>query len=195
MRIVIDPGHGYKKGNPTGARALSLVEDTVIFSDDPQFLGMTQRLGNLLRAAGHETVYTRVNDNFVALSERVRLAKLADADLFISLHCNAAGSQSARGFEVFAAKGDARSLHVARIIENSVRLYNGTQFPSRGVKWDNEGAHRSLYVLQKLKGVMPAVLLECGFLTNPQDAKLLGNRHFRQSLANGIAQAVIRYAK
>jgi N-acetylmuramoyl-L-alanine amidase len=96
--VVLDPGHG---GDDHGAEgAADLLEKDVV-------LDVAERLATHLRAAGLEVVKTRGDDRFVPLEERTRIANGADADLFISIHANAAPMRGARGIETFFASPEA----------------------------------------------------------------------------------------
>jgi len=180
MKVALDAGHGARGGRSfTGARANGLVEDELA-------LDFVRRVGHHLRKAGHETVYTRSDRNLVSLSLRGRIACEAECDAFLSFHCNA-GPQQANGVEAFVARGDERSKALARTLVDTVAQCG---MNSRGVKWDCRSQHRRLRVLQDTYRTMPAVLLELGFLTNPDDASLLKNRFFRESISRSIADAL-----
>ena len=93
-RIVIDPGHG---GKDSGACNQSLGQQ-----EKELALDVAHRLTRLLEALGYEVVLTRSKDRYLPLAERTRVANRARADLFISLHFNAAASSAAAGLETFA---------------------------------------------------------------------------------------------
>ena len=178
MKAALDAGHG----SNTGAQANGLIEDEVA-------LDMVARIGHHLRAAGHKTVITRPGAELVGISTRTIAAKLAAADVFLSIHCNA-GPPSAEGCEAFVAAPDKRSVGLAmRLLGAAV---HGSGMHSRGVKPDNQSQHSSLGVLRGTYKQMPAVLLELGFLTNKADAKLLKDPFVREAVAKEIAGVLAR---
>ncbi len=123
-RIAIDPGHGGKDPGAIGPEG-SLEKDIN--------LRMALDLADSLREAyGYEVLLTRMDDSFVPLEERARLANKHHADLFISLHCNASSSPRRKGFEVYFLSERASDSHadaVARL-ENAVLALEGKELPT-----------------------------------------------------------------
>ncbi|MGQ9533407.1 MAG: N-acetylmuramoyl-L-alanine amidase [Desulfotomaculales bacterium] len=171
--IVLDPGHG---GPDPGAAAHGLREADLTLA---LALACARHLASV-RAAVR---LTRTADRDVSLAARVAAAN-PRADLFLSLHCNAARAPEARGFESYvhpAAGPCTRALR--RLIHTACAAYlAGHGVPDRGMK------QADLYVLRKT--VCPAVLLECLFVTNPEDAQLLADPEWRAALGREIARAV-----
>jgi N-acetylmuramoyl-L-alanine amidase len=180
MKVALDAGHGARPGRPhTGAAANNLIEDVIA-------LDLVKRIGHHLRAAGHETIYTRAGETLVPLAQRTRIAKANRCEMFLSIHCNA-GPSSAGGVEAFVTEGDEKSLNIAKgLVSKIVKL----GLADRGVKWDNHSQHPRLAVLRGTYRQMPAILLEVGFLTNSHDAALLQDARWREQLAISIAIAV-----
>lgn len=180
MKAALDAGHGAHRGRTfTGARANGLVEDELA-------LDFVRRIGHHLRIAGHQTVYTRPDARLVPLSSRGRTALETGCDVFLSIHCNA-GPAQANGVEAFVARTDTRSRALAQALADAV---SRCRMNSRGVKWDSQSQHRRLRVLRDTYREMPAVLLELGFLTNADDASLLKDRYFRESVSISIAHVL-----
>lgn len=179
-RICLDAGHGYKRKLATGAAANHLIEDDLAFD-------FCTRIGHHLRAAGHETVLTRPTDAYVELKPRAKLARAEKCDLFVSIHCNAAGSPNANGAEVLIARQDPLSMGVASRVLSAICQEGMNR---RGVKLDNRGAHKSLYVLQNTYSQMRAILIEVGFLTNKEDAAKLADKYWRERVSKSIAKAL-----
>jgi N-acetylmuramoyl-L-alanine amidase len=124
-------------------------------------------------------VMTRSDDRFVTLDRRVEIANSHGDAVFMCIHFNAGRRIGARGIETFHAASSEASL-AGRIQRNLMRTTTG----------DNRGVKRaSFYVLRKTK--IRAVLAECGFLTNPQDAALAQSSAYRQRLADEIALAIV----
>ncbi len=182
MRICLDAGHGTKQGIHTGARGNGIVEDQWCQS----FCG---RLGHYLRANGAEVVFTRLNSNIVNLKDRPKIAKRNKCDVFLSIHLNAAGSSQAHGCEAFVVPGDGRSQRLAAKL-CTVMFSAGMHF--RGVKPDNASQYKSLAVLRDTYSVMPAVLLEVGFVSNAADAARLKDARWVEDLACEMAKVLVK---
>jgi len=123
-RIVIDPGHGGKDPGAVGAHG---VEEKAIN------LMVAQELADALRETqGYEVLLTRMDDTFIPLEERARLANKYNADLFVSLHCNASLSPKLKGFEIYFLSETASDPHadaVARL-ENAPLALEGKSAPT-----------------------------------------------------------------
>ena len=170
--VVIDPGHG---GHDLGGIPGQKVQEKVVALD------VAKRVRSLLVKAGYRTVMTRTTDIFVPLADRVAIARSNPGAIFVSIHFNAAPRVGARGIETFYATSTSRPVAVA--IQSQLIAVGRTE--NRGVK------HAEFYVLRR--NALRATLAECGFLTNPDDAKLAVKSSYRQRLAEAIAKGVIRY--
>lgn len=150
IKIFIDPGHG---GIDSGA-----VNGTRLEKDDN--LKMSIAVGDRLISNGFKVAYSRTDDKFVSLQDRVKMANDFGADLFLSFHRNAYIRNSANGVEFWISSGCLRNTidWANTIYSNVVSTYAQTQ---RGIKSGN------LYVCKNTN--MPAVLLEIGFITNDID--------------------------
>jgi len=127
-------------------------------------------------------VMTRSTDDFVTLSQRVAISNAQKNAIFVSVHYNSAPRRGACGIETF---GNSAGLPLARRIQRNVmKTTNGDD---RGVK------QRGFYVLRKNR--KPAVLVECGFLTNPEDANRARSAAYRDKLAAQIARAILEYRR
>ena len=173
IRLVIDPGHG---GEDPGAvdAATGLREADV-----------TLRIAHVLKAIldthpEFEAALTREADRTVTLQERTDIANARDAHL-VSIHCNAAGDPQARGAEVWCFAetdpdgGESAGHRIARAIQERLVALG---LHDRGVKviydrGSREYVARRLWVLWKTR--RPSVLVECAFISNPEEARLLGD--------------------
>ena len=178
--IALDAGHGYKRRMASGARGHDLIEDDLA-------LTLAHKIKWYLTEAGVPALITRPTDAYVTLKDRVKLAKKAKATAFVSLHFNAAGSAQANGLEAFVVRNDYRSHAVANELLLSLGFLGMTQ---RGVKWDSQSQHNSLYVLRNTYSRMYAVLLEVGFLTNAADAAILKDAGRFEQIAAALAGAL-----
>src|SRR5205809_3386770 len=167
--VVIDAGHGgFDRGGIPGQR----------IPEKEMTLDVAQRLKTLLAASGYRVVMTRDSDVFVPLPTRVAIANSYSNAIFVCIHFNSAKRAGADGIETYFYSRD--SLSLASAIHYFVA--GGAPSPNRGVR------RRGYYVLRKTS--VPAVLVECGFLTNPTEATYAENASYRHKLAEEIAAGV-----
>jgi N-acetylmuramoyl-L-alanine amidase len=200
--VAIDPGHGggdvgaigrIPAGTVTGLPSRG-AQGGKLYEKDVN-LDIARRLNDILVARGYPTLMTRTIDKGAGdapyrteradLRKRVAMANAAGADLFISIHANAAPARF-HGTETyrFYATGTAGRL-LARSIHQEVVFRNG--LADRGVKT------AGFYVLKYTS--MPAVLLETGFVTNRNEAQLLAQPEFRARIAEGLGAGIDRYVR
>ena len=172
--VVIDAGHGgFDRG---GIRANIIPEKGVA-------LDVARRLRTYLADAGLRTIMTRSQDTFVTLDRRVAIANGQRRAIFVSIHFNSAPRRGADGIETFY--GSPRAKKLASLIQ---------RYAMKTTSGENRGIKRAqFYVLRRSR--IPAVLIECGFLTNPQDAKRASRPAWRDQLARQIARAIIEYRR
>jgi N-acetylmuramoyl-L-alanine amidase len=167
--VVIDAGHGgYDRGGVPGQRV----------AEKTMNLDVAQRVRALLQASGYRTVMTRDSDVFVPLGTRVAIANSYRNGIFVCIHFNSARRSGANGIETYFYSRE--SLTLASAIH--YRVAGAVPSANRGVR------RRGYYVLRKTR--IPAVLVECGFLTNPSEARNVQNSAYRQKLAEQIAAGV-----
>ncbi len=169
ITVVIDAGHGgHDRGGIPGQRV----------AEKDMNLDVALRLRNVLSARGYRVIMTRSSDVFVPLAGRVAIANSYRNAVFVCIHFNATGRRGASGIETYFYSRD--SLPLASAIHHYVA--GGAPSENRGVR------RRGYYVLRKTN--IPAVLVECGFLTNPTEAAYAQNASYRQKLAEEIAAGV-----
>jgi len=167
--VVIDAGHGgHDRGGIPGQR----------IAEKDMTLDVAQRLRNVLSASGYRVVMTRDSDVFVPLPTRVAIANSYRNAIFVCIHFNATQRRGAGGIETYFFSRD--SLPLASAIHSYV--VGGAPSSNRGVR------RRGFYVLRKTN--IPAVLVECGFLTNPTEAAYAQTVSYREKLAEEIAAGV-----
>ena len=172
MKVFLNPGHA-PEGNPDpGACGYGLRECDVAKS-------VADLVAGYLAAAGVEVVGSLQSDS---LHEVVSASNRADADVFISIHCNACNG-SANGTEVWHYYGSGEGEKLADCIQNQIVDALGTV--DRGVKGAKPGVN-GLYVLNNTDAV--AVLVELAFIDNESDAALLRDRQdeFARAIARGV---------
>ena len=197
--IVIDPGHG---GSNTGTHSVLDGRFEKEFT-----LDWALQLKPLLESNGWTVLLTRTNDEFVANTDRVTFADAHHADLYLSLHFNSTANrgEETRGVETYC-------LTPTGMPSSLIRGYNdfwSDQYPNNNLDNENlllavrlhaavlrttgmedRGVQRARFI-----GVLdgehcPAVLIEGGYLSNPEEAKLIESPEFRQKLAEAIAAAL-----
>ena len=147
------------------------------------YLQVALKVGDLLKKKGIQVSYTHSDDTYRGLSERPALARLLNAALFVSIHCNSFGDSSVNGTETYyytASEDDNKSEeeHIANLIQS--KLVAALGLPDRGVK-KHEWA-----VLTRCE--MPAILTEIAFLSNPAQEQLLKEQSYRDKVAGAIAK-------
>lgn len=213
-RIALDPGHG---GDDRGAKGpKGLTEKEAAFA-------IAQDLQKSLLAAGFEVVLTRPDEAFVPLWDRARKANEARADLFLSLHLNAARARGAKGSEVYflsLGQGDADAAAVAALENAGSGPEPGQESVVEGIlddlaqkaylKDSERLAVAILGQLNRLGGIkqrgvkqapfavlrgaaMPAVLVESAFISNPKEEAKLKDPAFRTRVAEAITRGVERF--
>jgi len=180
--VVLDPGHG---GSDWGAIGPTGVSEKSVS------LAVSLKAQRLLTGAGYRVVMTRTTDVDVAapgvpdaaeLQARVNKAP-PNAELFISVHCNAFSNGNANGMETYHAPNAVKGSRLARLLNEELARLGGLN--NRGVK-----AAR-FYVMTHSQ--CPASLIELGFITNPREEQLLASGDYQQKLAQAITNAVNRY--
>jgi N-acetylmuramoyl-L-alanine amidase len=176
MKVCVDAGHGGRDPGAIGNDPFRLTESEVT-------LQISLLLEEELEQRRHRVVMTRRIDRTVGLLSRARFANRLKADLFVSIHANAAASASAQGMEVyhFPASSPGRRA-AAAVLEAMITALPDHR--SRGVKEAN------FTVLRET--AMPAVLIETEFMTHPRQlqflASLAGQEVLSEAIADGIDQ-------
>ena len=171
MKLCIDAGHGGSDPGGVGRDPFLLAEKTLT-------LNLARLVEAELTRRGHRVVMTRRRDRTLGLSARAAFANRLAADVFVSIHTNAAPKPDVEGMEVFHFPGS----RPGRTLAQSVLVRMLETFPAhrnRGVKSAN------FVVLRETR--MPAILVECEFLTNPRQLRFLGRRANQVRLARAIA--------
>jgi N-acetylmuramoyl-L-alanine amidase len=193
--VLIDPGHGGSDGGSSSSRG-DREKDVA--------LQLAQRLRAYLleRAPDLDVRLTREDDRYVSNEERRSMANDWRADVFVSLHCNGWFDKERRGFSVSTWEipavnrywslptGAVRIGSITRdtdLLANAIllKMDAALTLPNRG------RADADLDVLEGL--TMPAVLIECGYLTNTDDRKLLVSDNFQEKTAQAITEGMMEF--
>lgn len=168
--VTIDPGHG---GADWGATDGIKEKDAV--------LAISLKVAEILRVHGVRAVLTRNGDYFVPLDDRVKISEQNRSQLFVSIHANYLNRPEARGIETWIAP--SRDSRLAVLIQSSIVRRLGAV--DRGVK--------SARFLVLRKSVVPAVLVETGFISNQIECTLLKTPEYRYRMADAIARGILEY--
>ena len=180
--VILDPGHG---GPDPGAVAR---DDT---KEADLSLEYSKEIGSLLGTLSREiqVVYTHMGSG-ASLSGRVKMSNDLGAAIFVSVHCNAAETTEAHGFEVFTSRGQTGADRVATMIYKLVQHELPDQFRPR-VDWTDGDPDReaNFYVLRNTRA--RAVLIELGFITNDHDRALLKTESIRRRWCEAVTRAIL----
>ena len=224
--IVIDPGHGGKDSGTMGTKRFKIYEKHVALS-------VSLKLGKYIAEAFPDVniIYTRDSDVFLELNERTEIANNANADLFISIHCDGFTNSKPSGASVFVmgmsklkANMDVAMRENAAIYleDNYQQKYEGfdpkspesyivfslmqntylnqslkiaeeveSQFSTRANRKSRGVKQAPFYVISRTN--MPSILIECGFLTNPQEEEFLHSDLGQDYIASAIFRAFRSY--
>ncbi|MCX6873981.1 MAG: N-acetylmuramoyl-L-alanine amidase [Verrucomicrobia bacterium] len=169
--VVIDPGHG---GHDKGGQWGQVYEKHLA-------LDTATRLESQLRQKGFRTVMTRRSDYFISLPQRVSIANRYRNAIFVAVHYNYTWKPDVNGLETYY--NTPQSEQLARCVHAC--MTKRVRTADRGVK------SARYYVIRNT--TIPAILVECGFVSNAAERSRMKSAWFRDSLARGIAEGIVRY--
>jgi N-acetylmuramoyl-L-alanine amidase len=168
--VVVDAGHG---GKDSGTYRRSGPPEKVVALD------VAQRLERKLRESQLKTVMTRSSDVFIELNDRVAIENAQKNAIFVSIHFNDSRRRRIRGFETYYHSGA------------SFDLANGIQAKLMTIPNSaNGGIHTANFRVLRL-ATCPAVLVECGYLSNRSEGNKTRDWEYRELLADRIAEAIV----
>ena len=198
VSVCLDPGHGGKDpGNEEGRR-----------QEKEYTLLLAREVRDLLNGAGLKVTLTRNGDNFVPLADRPEIARRRGADLFVSLHFNAAIAEKdqVKGVEVYCLTPAGASSTNARAESADTNVCAGNRFDSRNMllAWqidkalvhslpvEDRGVRRARFAVLR-NAPVPAALIEAGFMSHPQESKRIFDPHYLRQMARAIADGILAY--
>ena len=190
MTIILDAGHGGEDAGATGVNG-ALEKDLN--------LSMSKILGEMLIDKGFVVIYTRSEDKMLYaefenikglrkisdLKNRCKVAKNYPNALFVSIHMNTFGDSQYSGLQVYYSENNKDSQALAEAIQSNVRK---EVQPSNNRKIK---PGKSIYVLENVENT--AVLIECGFLSNTEEAEKLSEKEYQKLLSFSIICGIIEY--
>lgn len=185
--IVLDAGHGAPDGGAVGYNGT--IEKDVN-------LAIVLKLREILESRGYSVILTRENDNGIYdsdaqtihemkvsdMKKRRNIINSSDADLFVSIHMNAFSDPKSNGLHIFYARNHPEIKLLAENIQNKISELTNAEVHT--VKTASE----TLYLMKD--PTPPAILVECGFISNPTEEKLLNDDVYRSKIAFAIADAI-----
>ncbi len=195
--VVLDPGHGGRDSGAVGQRKVY---------EKKAVLSIANRVKGHLEAKKIKVRMTRTSDTFPSLQERSDYAAKVGADIFVSIHADGAGSPAAHGVGTFVmtAAGCDSSNYYGQGGDKSVGKGNqhdaanavlGFSIQSNLVKRSkrsDRGLRRARLAVLK-QSPCPAALVECGFISNPEEEALMIDANYREAVARGISNGIIGY--
>ena len=173
VTILVDAGHGGKDPG-AGKKTFSSTPEKTIN------LAMAKELQIRLKAKGAKVIMTRTDDTFIELDERAEMAGRYRVDLLVSIHADSNPNRYISGTTIYVSRGCSyKSSKTARNIQAS---FTNSNIKCRGVR------NQDFRVLAKHS--RPAVLVECGFMTNEYEAKMLNNTWYRNKVVDAIANGI-----
>lgn len=173
--VVLDAGHG---GSDRGGIPRQKIPE------DEWTLKTALRVSAELKQRGFGVVMTRTSDEYISLAQRCRIANSRKDSIFVSIHYDAYRREGADGITAYYAS--SRSQKLARLIN----AHMASALRPR----TNRGAKRSrFYVIRNT--LSPAVLVECGFLTNRAESKRIQTPEYQTALCKAIADGIVEYRK
>jgi N-acetylmuramoyl-L-alanine amidase len=191
--VLIDPGHG---GKDSGAQTRYREKDLN--------MAISRKLRTELQKKGFTVYMTRDSDVFIELENRPAKALSYKADIFISIHCNSAQDRYVRGIETYYLTPEGSPSTSDKKSKNTVEKGNSFNKQNLCLAYliqrcalgntgaDDRGVRHARFAA--LRGApCPAVLVECGFMTNGREEKNLAWSKYQEGIAEGIAEAIVHY--
>ncbi|NMA51831.1 MAG: N-acetylmuramoyl-L-alanine amidase CwlD [Peptococcaceae bacterium] len=186
--VVIDPGHG--GADPGAVGSAGTYEKDIV-------LEVAKKLADNLRQSGAQVYLTRDSDQELNgsvqktsyqarlqdLTRRVEFANQKSADLFVSIHVNSFPDPREGGAQTFSQPGEVESKQLAEAIQQELNRF--TVNPGRVAK------QVDYFINRKVE--MPSVIVEIGFISNPQEEKLLADNIYQEKIAWSIYAGIVRY--
>lgn len=192
FKIILDAGHGEPDGGTTGING-TLEKDIN--------LAIVKKMQEIFEGRGAEVILTREGDAGLQdegldtirkmkvsdMHKRLDIMKKSNADMFLSIHMNSFPNQNVSGLRVFFAKNHSETEELAKNIQDRIGEVTGAK--TYAVK----AADSNLFLMKDPP--LPAVLVECGFLSNAEEEKKLNDEEYQAKIAWAIVSAVEKYYK
>ena len=188
--VILDAGHGTPD---EGASSKTGITEASIN------LSITLKTKEFLERNGYKVILTRKNNNGIYdsncttirekknsdLRNRVKIANQSDADIFVSIHLNKIPEEKYWGWQTFYKNKNEEGKKLAESIQNNLNKVIQKENKRVPLKIDN------IYIIRNIK--IPTTIVECGFLSNNEEAKLLETAEYQEKLAEGIYKGIEDY--
>lgn len=187
VTVIVDPGHG---GIDPGAVCNGSIEKDLN-------LKVASKLASFLALSDVDVIMTRTTDTLLGsgttvkqqkiadLNERLKVLKSVDSCIFVSIHMNKFSDVSARGMQIFYASASAEAAELAECIQALARDNDNNN--KRQIKPDDG----NIFILKNTDA--PAILVECGFMSNAEECRLLNTEQYQNKTAFIIYCGIIKY--
>ena len=189
-RIIIDAGHGIPDGGAIGANGT--VESTLNIK-------IAKKIEKILSKNGYKVIMTRTDEDSINtegkttasrkrsdMYTRLKIINSSDADMFVSIHMNKFTDPVYRGAQVLYSGNFKESELLAALIQKELHNLSDNKSKRSHLK-----APSGIFLLKNAK--IPAVIVECGFLSNYEEEKLLNTKEYQKELAKAIAKGIENY--
>ena len=183
--VIIDPGHGGLDGGAVGKNG-TLEKDLN--------LALSLELKDMLSKNGFDVIMTREEDKMlgktkkVDTKERLMLAKKNPEALYVGIHMNSFEDATSKGSQIFYSTKNPQSKIFAGVLKN-----NFLKTVDSENKRQNKEAFNTIYIMRNIEN--PAVLIECGFLSNRTEEQKLNSREYRAKIEKAITESIIAFSK
>lgn len=185
--IVIDPGHGGHDPGKVGSQGVH---------EDEINLKIAMKLKSYLEQSGATVIMTRMDDSYLEgprgdthkrkdMSHRKQVMEISESDIVVSIHQNAFTQQQVKGAQVFYYKDSDKAKLLAHSVQNAIKEFADSE-NKREIK-----SSKDYYILKVSS--MPGIIVECGFLTNPEEEKLLISDTYQDRMAWAIYRGIVNY--
>lgn len=191
-RIIIDAGHGLPDGGAIGK--MGTIESTLNIK-------IAKSVEKKLTDKGYSIIMTRKDEGTIAdsgktigekkkedMHKRLEIINTSGADMFVSIHMNKFSDGRYRGAQVIYSGNMPRSAFLAGLIQQELSL-----IPDNAQKRVSSKAPDGIFLLKNAS--VPAVIVECGFLSNFDEEELLNTKKYQEELANAIVKGIENYYK
>ena len=188
--IIVDAGHGGEDGGAVSSNGVSEAQIN---------LSIALKLQNLLEQSGATVVLTRSDENAIYdidkktlrqkknsdLKNRVKIGNTSSADIFVSIHLNKIDQSQYYGWQTFYKNGNEQGKKLATCIQNNL---------NEAIQKENKRTPLKISDVYIIKNVeIPTTIVECGFLSNPEEEKQLQTDEYQNRLAWGIYNGIMDY--
>jgi len=188
--IVLDAGHGVPDEGAESSRGTTEAETN---------LKIALKVQTLLEQSGATVILTRSDENAIYdidsktlkqkkisdIHNRVKIGNESSADIFVSIHLNKIPQQQYSGWQTFYQEGNEKSINLAKSIQTNL---------NDSIQKENKRVAMKLNTVYIMKHVeIPTTIVECGFLSNPEEEKLLLDDEYQNKLAWGIYNGIMDY--